>query len=96
MVLKRRIANWHVAKGQIITASVGATRTEQDFTNHIRQTLDTDPQASWIFIVDQLNIHKSESLVRLVASRCALETDLGVKDIHWHSQVNDDPCCFPV
>jgi hypothetical protein len=74
------IANWHVAKGQVITASVGAIRTEQDFTNHICQTLDTDPQASWIFIVDQLNIHKSESLVRLVASHCALETDLGVKD----------------
>jgi putative transposase len=25
------IANWHIAKGQVITASVGATRTEQDF-----------------------------------------------------------------
>lgn len=74
------IANWHVAKGQVITASVGTTRTEEDFTNHIRQTLDTDPQESWIFIVDQLNIHKSESLVRLIASRCGIETDLGVKD----------------
>jgi putative transposase len=74
------IANWHVAKGQVITASVGATRTEEDFTNHIRRTLDTDPQASWIFIVDQLNIHTSESLVRLVASRCGIETDLGVKN----------------
>lgn len=52
----------------------------EDFTNDIRQTLDTDPQASWIFIVDQLNIHKSESLVRLIASGGGIETDLGVKE----------------
>ena len=33
-----------------------------------------------VFIVDQLNTHKSESLVFLVATRCGLtDTDLGVK-----------------
>jgi hypothetical protein len=53
---------------------------EEDFKNHIAKTLDTDPEAGWIFIVDQLNIHKSASLVRLVAQRCGIETDLGVKD----------------
>ena len=74
------IANWHIAKGQVITPSIGATRTEEDFVNHIAQTLDTDPAAGWIFIVDQLNIHKSESLVRLVAQRCGINTDLGVKE----------------
>ena len=74
------IANWHVAKGQVITPSIGATRTEEDFANHIAQTLDTDPEAGWIFIVDQLNIHKSESLVCLVAKRCGLQTNLGVKE----------------
>ncbi len=74
------IANWHIAKGQVISPSIGVTRTEQDFKNHIAKTLDTDPEAGWIFIVDQLNIHKSESLVRLVAQRCGIETDLGVKD----------------
>ncbi len=74
------IANWHVAKGQVITPSIGTTRTEEDFANHITQTLNTDPEAGWIFIVDQLNIHKSESLVCLVAERCGIETDLGVKE----------------
>jgi putative transposase len=75
------IANWHIAKGQVISPSISATRTEQDFKNHIAKTLDTDPEAGWIFIVDQLNIHKSESLVRLVAQRCGIEIDLlGVKD----------------
>ncbi len=73
------LANWHIAKGQLINPTIGATRTEQDFKNHIARTLDTDPEAGWIFIVDQLNIHQSESLVRLVAERCRIVTDLGVK-----------------
>ena len=74
------IANWHIAKGQVLTPSIGATRTEEDFVQHISRTVDTDPDAGWIFIVDQLNIHKSESLVRLVAQRCQMEIDLGVKE----------------
>jgi putative transposase len=73
------LANWHIAKGQLINPTIGATRTEEDFKNHIARTLDTDPEAGWIFIVDQLNIHQSESLVRLVAERCRIVTDLGVK-----------------
>jgi putative transposase len=74
------IANWHIAKGQVLTPSIGATRTEEDFVQHISQTIDTDPDAGWIFIVDQLNIHKSESLVRLLAQRCQMEIDLGIKE----------------
>jgi putative transposase len=74
------IANWHIAKGQVLTPSIGATRTEEDFVQHISQTVDTEPDAGWIFIVDQLNIHKSESLVRLVAQRCQMEIDLGIKE----------------
>jgi putative transposase len=74
------IANWHIAKGKVLTPSIGATRTAEDFVQHIAQTVDTDPDAGWIFIVDQLNIHKSESLVRLVAQRCEMEIDLGIKE----------------
>jgi putative transposase len=73
------IANWHVALGKVITPSISSTRTEVDFAAHITQTIDTDPQAGWIFIVDQLNIHQSESLVRLVAQCCELDIDLGIK-----------------
>ena len=51
-----------------------------DFATHISRTIDTDPDAEWIFITDQLNIHRSESLVRLVAQRCQIQTDLGVKE----------------
>ena len=62
-----------------MTPSIGATRTEQDFAEHIAQTIKTAPDDGWIFIVDQLNTHKSESLVKLVASSCGITTDLGVK-----------------
>lgn len=73
------IANFEVATGQLVTPSIGPTRTEADFVAHIGQTIATDPDAQWIFVVDQLNTHKSESLVRLVADLCVLDEDLGVK-----------------
>lgn len=63
----------------MLTPSIAATRTEQDFAEHIQKTIKTDEKGEWIFIVDQLNTHKSESLVKLVASSCRITTDLGVK-----------------
>ncbi len=73
------IANFEVATGKIICPSVGDTRTEKDFVAHILQTVDSDPQGEWIFICDQLNTHKSEGLVRLVAQLCDVKEDLGKK-----------------
>ena len=73
------IANFDVATGRVIAPTLGPTRTEEDFARHLALTLDTDPEAPWIFVADQLNIHKSEALVRLIAERCELDVDLGVK-----------------
>lgn len=73
------IANFEVATGQIMRPTIGQTRTEEDFEHHIEQTLSIDPQGEWVFIVDQLNTHQSESLVRLVPRHCELTIDLGVK-----------------
>lgn len=73
------IGNWEIALGRVLTPSIGATRNEYDFANHIANTIETDPEAGWIFIVDQLNTHKSASLVRLVAACCNLDIDLGLK-----------------
>lgn len=73
------IANFDVATGKAILPTIGPTRTEQDFAAHIERTIDTDPDATWIFVLDQLNTHKSEALVRFVAERCRIEDDLGVK-----------------
>jgi transposase len=75
------IGNWHVVEGQMIAPTIGTTRTEEDFAAHIRQTVDTDPQASWVFIVDNLNTHCSESLVRYVAQLEGIdESELGQKE----------------
>ena len=73
------IASFCVAEGNVKNASIGPTRKEVDFVAHIEQTIDTDPLAQWIFIVDQLNTHRSQGLVRLVARRCGIDSDLGKK-----------------
>ena len=78
------IANLDVATGQIVAPSIGATRTQADFAAHLAQTIQTDPQADWIFVTDQLNTHQSEALVRLVAAQCGIQEDLGVKGKSGH------------
>jgi len=73
------IANFDVVTGKAIAPTIGPTRTEEDFVAHIARTVDLDPEATWIFVADQLNTHKSEGLVRFVAERCDIGDDLGVK-----------------
>jgi DDE superfamily endonuclease len=74
------IINRDVVTGQIVAPSDGPTRTEEDFLAHIQRTIATDPAATrWHFVVDNLDIHRSESLVRFVAAHSGVETDLGVK-----------------
>ena len=74
------IASFDVASGQVIHSTVEQTRTEADYLAHIQQTLATDPHASkWHLVMDCLNIHHSESLVRLVASIEGITDDLGIK-----------------
>lgn len=75
------IVNFEVASGQIGMVSVGPTRTEADYVRHVQRTVEADPTVKrWHFVVDNLNIHQSESLVRYVAAESDLpEADLGVK-----------------
>ena len=74
------IANFAVATGEVIAPSVGPTRTEADFAAHVDRTIATDPAAAWVFVVDHLDTHRSETLVQLVAGRCQITADLGVKE----------------
>lgn len=73
------IANFEVATGRLGAPSLGPTRTEADFAAHIARTIATDPDGTWIFVVDQLNTHQSESLIRLVAQECGIGDELGIK-----------------
>lgn len=74
------IASFDAACGRVIHASVGDTRTEADYLTHVQHTIATDPDAvKWHLIMDCLNIHQSESLVRYVAQAEGLDIDLGIK-----------------
>lgn len=73
------IANFEVATGKVIFPTVQETRTEADFLAHIQQLVESDSQAQWILIADQLNTHKSASLVKWIAEQCGIEDELGEK-----------------
>ena len=73
-------ASFDVARGQVVQASVGDTRTEVDYLRHVQHLIESDPNAiKWHLVMDCLNTHQSESLVRFVAQAESLEIDLGVK-----------------
>ena len=83
------IVSFDVATGRIVAPWVGETRTEVDFVAHIRAMLDatktitvnnsTIQTIKWHVVLDGLNTHQSEGLVRLVAEHDQLDLDLGVK-----------------
>jgi transposase len=72
-------AGLDVVTGQIISPTLEATRTEPEFVEHIARTVSVDPTGEWIFVVDNLNTHASESLVKWVAEQCGIEDPLGKK-----------------
>ena len=69
-----------VATGQVLAPTAGPTRTEADFLAHVQGLVATDPTARrWHVVVDNLDIHRSASLVHWVAGVSDLDLDLGVK-----------------
>jgi transposase len=69
-----------VVTGQVIAPLCSPTRTEADFLAHVQNVVATDPAATrWHFAVDNLDIHRSASLVRWVAQESGLDLALGVK-----------------
>ena len=74
------IASFDIATGQIVEPSCGDSRTEEDFVQHIRRVIESEPDPKkWHLIMDCLNTHQSESLVLLVAEKAGLNLDLGIK-----------------
>lgn len=73
------IAAIEVATGTV-QAHCGDTRTEEDFSQFIEGLLQRHRgYRVYHIVLDQLNTHKSESLVRLTATLSGLDIDLGVK-----------------
>lgn len=75
------MASIQVASG-IVEGELLGTRGNEDFLSFIKKRVSTDPQGQWIFIADQLNIHKSSDLVRWVAQECGIKENLGVERKH--------------
>ena len=76
------IPSFNVSTGKIDTFKIGETRNEHDFKEHIQHSVDQSPTSKIIFVADQLNTHKSESLVRLIIKECDLnitKETMGVK-----------------
>jgi transposase len=75
------IGNFEVTTGELIRPTLGPRRTEADFVRHVEQTVAIDPKGSWVFVLDNLNIHGSEGLVKTVAKACEVPTELGKKGV---------------
>jgi transposase len=74
------IFSWDVALGGILSVTSGNTRTEADFAHHLRQLVSAYPEVNrWHIVVDNLNIHLSESLVQFVADQSDSKANLGKK-----------------
>jgi hypothetical protein len=71
--------NIHLATGKLMTPTIADTRTEVDFAQHIARLIQSDPKADFVILCDQLNTHKSESLVRLIAKELGDDQELGEK-----------------
>lgn len=74
------IAAFDVGQAKISNAVIQATRTEKDFCLFTKQTVALYPKEDEvIFLADQLNTHKSESLVIYIAQLINFKGDLGKK-----------------
>ena len=71
-------ANFEVATGEVVSYTIGPTRNELDFADHVSRAVATDPAAIWTFVADHLNTHLSATLVEYVAGCCGI-SDLGKK-----------------
>jgi hypothetical protein len=73
------IAAFDVVTGKI-EGVVGDTRTEADYADFLdRLFAASSAETRWKIVCDNLNIHLSESVVRVVARHCGLDDPLGEK-----------------
>jgi hypothetical protein len=66
--------------GQVLAPSLEPRHTAADFLAHVQGVVATGPQARrWHFVEDNLDTHRSASLVQWVAEVSDLTQDFGVK-----------------
>lgn len=73
------IAAFYVTTGKVF-GEVSETRTEEDFICFIENLVESEPNVTrWHFVMDNLNTHLSESMVRFVAKFSGIDQELGIK-----------------
>jgi transposase len=85
------IGNFDVVTGRMFAETIGPTRTEPDFVAHVERTVATDPEARWVFVVDNLNVHASASLVEWLAAICEPDRPLGEKRQSRRAEITSEP-----
>ena len=73
------IAAFDIASGEV-SGTISDQRTERDLTSFLERLIASEPpETKWEIVADNLNTHRSESLVRLVAEHSGIDQDLGKK-----------------
>lgn len=70
--------NWDVAAGQFLLPTIEETRNNEDFAKHVERLIETGLAEGWVFVVDNLNTHCGEPLVRMIAKHVGVaDAELG-------------------
>jgi transposase len=69
------IGNWDVVAGQMVCSTISETRNNEDFAAHVRRLIETDPDGGWRLVMDNLNTHCGEPVVRVVAEFLGIDQD---------------------
>jgi transposase len=73
------IAGFNVATGKVCS-QLGQTRTDEDFAAFLSQVIaEYAAELPLHLVMDNLNIHSSEAVVRVIAEAIGSKADLGVK-----------------
>jgi transposase len=67
--------NWDVVAGQFIMPTIEETRNNEDFSEHIERLIESGLADGWVFVVDNLNTHCGEPLVRMIAKHLGIPDD---------------------
>ena len=75
------IGFFSVQNGQVFEPFLNDTRTDEDFVEALSKVIDANPDKNHCFVLDNLNTHRSEALVRYIAEEIGYEGDLGKKGV---------------
>ena len=75
--------NWDVAEGQFLYLTIEETRNNEDFARHVKRLIESKLADGWVIVVDNLNTHCGEPLVRMIAKALGISSkELGEAKKH--------------